>query len=80
MKYKEIDDLISDIEYIDSKIEEVRTLVEESVGIESKHCPICKQCRPMVIIRDTLLYIFLYRCMGCLKLFKKADVELEEVI
>ena len=57
---------------------------------ERKYCPVCKKWRPMVEMWENRsghdpLYescdVYLYRCMGCLKLFRKpSETKLEEVI
>ena len=74
------------------RIEALETVVKSHINgtaefgsrhIIEKPCPNCGYTQPMVIVPrlDIICWNIHYRCMGCLKLFKKARLvtELEEV-
>ena len=58
---------------------EVRDIIDEVIKrtLQYKDCPVCKDSVPMIkIYRETDdSYITLFRCLGCLKLYKEELVE-----
>ena len=57
---------------------EVKRLVEEVTKIKEEDCPVCGCFQPMVAVervKNPDEWTDLYRCLGCLKLFKKELIE-----